>query len=196
MDDLKNAKVNVGIILAGGKSSRFGEPKAFFRDKASGKTWIEMTVNKLVPYCVQIFISANEANYKELTILFRDAATIQVVPDDPTYLDYGPLGGIYAAMLAAKQYKQANFLVLPTDMPDLTGRELVQLAAHPNCFAKTKQANHYLVANIPYAILPLTKLLQNKEHRVFALLKELDSASLFFENEQPFRNVNYQHELN
>ncbi|PZG40254.1 molybdenum cofactor guanylyltransferase [Listeria ivanovii] len=196
MDDLKNAKVNVGIILAGGKSSRFGEPKAFFRDKASGKTWIEMTVNKLAPYCVQIFISANKANYQELTILFRDEATIQIVPDDPAYLDYGPLGGIYAVMLAAKQYDQANFIVLPTDMPYLTSHEITQLAAYRNSFAKTNQANHYLVANIPYALFQLTKLLQNEEHRVFSLLKELDSASLFFENEKPFRNINYQNELN
>ncbi|MBM5596282.1 molybdenum cofactor guanylyltransferase [Listeria seeligeri] len=196
MDDLKNEKVNIGIVLAGGKSSRFGEPKAFFRDKASGKTWVELTVSKLTPFCERVFISANQANYGQLTKLFQADSSIQVVPDNSAYVNHGPLGGIYAVMIAAKHYEQANFLILPTDMPYLTSREILQLLTHPNSFAKTNQANHYLVANIPYALAPLTELLQNDEHRVFTLLQKIDSGSLFFENEHPFRNINYQNELN
>lgn len=196
MDDLKNEKVNFGIVLAGGKSSRFGEPKAFFRDKASGKTWVELTVSKLAPFCERIFISASQSNYEQLTKLFQDNSSIHIVSDNPAYLDYGPLGGIYAVMIAAKHYEQANFLILPTDMPYLTRREILQLLIHPNSFAKTNQANHYLVANIPYALAPLTELLQNDEHQVFKLLQKINSNSLFFENEHPFRNINYQNELN
>ncbi|EHL2589101.1 NTP transferase domain-containing protein, partial [Listeria monocytogenes] len=54
---MKNEKVNVGIVLAGGRSSRFGEPKAFFQDEATGKTWVELTVSKLLPLCDMVFVS-------------------------------------------------------------------------------------------------------------------------------------------
>lgn len=192
---LKNEKVNVGIVLAGGRSSRFGEPKAFFQDEATGKTWVELTVSKLMPLCEMVFVSANHENYSKLVTIFDAEPAIQIVPDQAVFSDFGPLGGIYAVMKAAANYQKANFLVLPVDMPFLTSKEIGQLADYPNHFAKTEQANHYLVANIPYSRETLHKLLQDEQHRVRALLEKLDTKPLAFEDEAPFRNINRQNEL-
>lgn len=192
---LKNEKVNVGIVLAGGRSSRFGEPKAFFQDEATGKTWVELTVSKLMPLCEMVFVSANHENYSKLVTIFDAEPAIQIVPDQAVFSDSGPLGGIYAVMKAAANYQKANFLVLPVDMPFLTSKEIGQLADYPNHFAKTEQANHYLVANIPYSRETLHKLLQDEQHRVRALLEKLDTKPLAFEDEAPFRNINRQNEL-
>ncbi|EMO0985538.1 molybdenum cofactor guanylyltransferase [Listeria monocytogenes] len=192
---MKNEKVNVGIVLAGGRSSRFGEPKAFFQDEATGKTWVELTVSKLMPLCEMVFVSANHENYSKLVTLFDAEPAIQIVPDQAAFSDFGPLGGIYAVMKAAANYQKANFLVLPVDMPFLTPKEIGQLADYPNHFAKTEQANHYLVANIPYSRETLHKLLQDEQHRVRALLEKLDTKPLAFENEVTFRNINRQNEL-
>ncbi|ECB9810573.1 molybdenum cofactor guanylyltransferase [Listeria monocytogenes] len=192
---MKNEKVNVGIVLAGGRSSRFGEPKAFFQDEATGKTWVELTVSKLMPLCEMVFVSANHENYSKLVTIFDAEPAIQIVPDQAVFSDFGPLGGIYAVMKAAANYQKANFLVLPVDMPFLTPKEIGQLADYPNHFAKTEQANHYLVANIPYSRETLHKLLQDEQHRVRALLEKLDTKPLAFEDEAPFRNINRQNEL-
>lgn len=192
---LKNEKVNVGIVLAGGRSSRFGEPKAFFQDEATGKTWVELTMSKLMPLCEMVFVSANHENYSKLVTIFDAEPAIQIVPDQAVFSDFGPLGGIYAVMKAAANYQKANFLVLPVDMPFLTSKEIGQLADYPNHFAKTEQANHYLVANIPYSRETLHKLLQDEQHRVRALLEKLDTKPLAFEDEAPFRNINRQNEL-
>ncbi|ECB9663628.1 molybdenum cofactor guanylyltransferase [Listeria monocytogenes] len=192
---MKNEKVNVGIVLAGGRSSRFGEPKAFFQDEATGKTWVELTVSKLMPLCEMVFVSANHENYSKLVTIFDAEPAIQIVPDQAVFSDFGPLGGIYAVMKAAANYQKANFLVLPVDMPFLTSKEIGQLADYPNHFAKTEQANHYLVANIPYSRETLHKLLQDEQHRVRALLEKLDTKPLAFEDEAPFRNINRQNEL-
>ncbi|EAC7320535.1 molybdenum cofactor guanylyltransferase [Listeria monocytogenes] len=192
---MKNEKVNVGIVLAGGRSSRFGEPKAFFQDEATGKTWVELTVSKLMPLCEMVFVSANHENYSKLVTIFDAEPAIQIVPDQAVFSNFGPLGGIYAVMKAAANYQKANFLVLPVDMPFLTSKEIGQLADYPNHFAKTEQANHYLVANIPYSRETLHKLLQDEQHRVRALLEKLDTKPLAFEDEAPFRNINRQNEL-
>ncbi|MCH2881692.1 NTP transferase domain-containing protein, partial [Listeria monocytogenes] len=53
---MKHEKVNVGIVLAGGLSSRFRESKAFLQDEATGKTWGELTVSKLLPLCDMVFV--------------------------------------------------------------------------------------------------------------------------------------------
>lgn len=195
MDGLKNEKVNVGIVLAGGRSSRFGEPKAFFRDEATGKTWVELTVNKLAPLCDTVFVSANQANYPKLVEIFAKQSAIQIVPDLAAFREFGPLGGVYAVMDRAQVYQEANFLILPVDMPFLTSKEIGRLAVHPNHFAKTPQADHYLVANIPYSREILHELLQNEQHRVRALLEKLHAKPLEFENEAVFKNINHQNEL-
>lgn len=195
MDDLKSEKVNVGILLAGGRSSRFGEPKALFLDEATGKTWVELTASKLMPLCERVFISANREIYPNLVEIFRNETAIQIIPDQEEFSDFGPLGGLYAVMVQAQDYQKAHFLILPVDMPFLTFAEIRRLADYPNHFAKTKQANHYLVANIPYSRRILHKLLQNEQHRVRALLEKLDSKPLEFENEAPFKNINRQNEL-
>lgn len=195
MGDLKNEKVNIGIILAGGRSSRFGEPKALFQDEATGKTWVELTASKLMPHCERIFISANREIYLKLVKIFRAETAIQIIPDQEEFTDFGPLGGLYAVMVQSQAYQKAHFLVLPVDMPFLTLEEIGRLADYPNHFAKTKQAEHYLVANIPYSREILHELLQNGQHRVRALLEKLDTQPLEFENEAPFRNINRQNEL-
>ncbi|EAE8347240.1 molybdenum cofactor guanylyltransferase [Listeria monocytogenes] len=192
---MKNEKVNVGIVLAGGRSSRFQEPKAFFRDEATGKTWVELTVSKLLPLCNMVFVSANHENYSKLVALFDAKSTIQIIPDQTAFSEFGPLGGIYAVMIEAAAYQKANFLVLPVDMPFLTSKEIGRLAEYPNHFAKTEQTNHYLVANIPYSQETLHNLLQDEQHRVRALLEKLRTKPLLFEDEAPFRNINRQNEL-
>ncbi|EAH0767766.1 molybdenum cofactor guanylyltransferase, partial [Listeria monocytogenes] len=188
---MKNEKVNVGIVLAGGRSSRFGEPKAFFQDEATGKTWVELTVSKLLPLCDMVFVSANHENHSKLVALFDAEPSIEIIPDQTAFSEFGPLGGIYAVMVEAAAYQKANFLVLPVDMPFLTPKEIGQLADYPNHFAKTEQANHYLVANIPYSRETLHKLLQDEQHRVRTLLEKLDTKPLAFEDEAPFRNINH-----
>lgn len=192
---LKNEKVNVGIVLAGGRSSRFGEPKAFFRDEATGKTWVELTVSKLMPLCEMVFVSANHENYSKLVTLFDAEPAIQIIPDQTGFSDFGPLGGIYAVMKAAADYQKANFLVLPVDMPFLTSKEIGRLAEYPNHYAKTKRIDHYLVANLPYSHEILHSLLDEEEHRVRALLEKCNTKPLIFENEATFRNINRQNEL-
>lgn len=195
MGDLKNEEVNIGIILAGGGSSRFGEPKALFQDEATGKTWVELTASKLMPHCERVFISTNREIHLKLVKIFRAETAIEIIPDQEEFTDFGPLGGLYAVMVQSQAYQKAHFLVLPVDMPFLTLEEIGRLADYPNHFAKTKQAEHYLVANIPYSREILHELLQNEQHRVRALLEKLDTQPLEFENEAPFRNINRQNEL-
>lgn len=111
-----------GIVLAGGKSSRFGEDKALA--KWQGKTLLEIAVNLLDELCLDPVVIANpNRNYS-----FLPCAVINdLIPEK------GPLGGLYTACSA---FPGAQMLVLTCDMPFLTGEILKELMEKHQSFSQ------------------------------------------------------------
>ncbi|MBI1977664.1 MAG: molybdenum cofactor guanylyltransferase [Candidatus Omnitrophica bacterium] len=99
----KNVK---GIVLAGGKSSRFGEDKALAR--LGGVTLLERAIKLLRELNLEpVVITNGRRDYSFLNCqIERD-----VIPDQ------GPLGGLYTACQVLKGF---SLLVLTCDMPCLT----------------------------------------------------------------------------
>ncbi len=79
-----------GIILSGGKSSRMGEDKGLLN--FNGKRLVEYSIELLKPICSEILISTNQAGYEQFGF--------PIVADN--YLDCGPIGGLEASLLRAK----------------------------------------------------------------------------------------------
>ncbi len=77
-----------GAILAGGRSKRFGRNKAL--ELFNGERLIDINIKLLENFCNHIFVIAND-----LTLYMNCRATLvkDIVPS------YGPLGGIYTALL-------------------------------------------------------------------------------------------------
>ena len=102
-----------GLVLAGGKSSRFGEDKAqvFYK----GMTFLERAVSLL-----------NGLRLKPVVVTRhgKDYPMIGCPVIHDRFPGKGPLGGIYTAM---DVFKETAFLVLTCDMPDLTGVVLSDL---------------------------------------------------------------------
>lgn len=95
------------IILAGGKNLRLGRTKA--TETIGGKSVIERVIERLRPLASQILIvtSAKRPN-------FPGAEEIELLSD--LYPDYGPLGGIYTGLSAARS---SHSIVVACDMPFL-----------------------------------------------------------------------------
>ena len=91
-----------GIVLAGGKSSRFGSNKALYQFE--GITLLERSIHLLTPFCHQVFVSGECEAYKSLsTVCISDIIS-----------DIGPLGGIYSAMM---NIDSPHYLFMTWDMP-------------------------------------------------------------------------------
>ncbi len=101
-----------GVILAGGKSSRFGSNKALY--SVQEKTMLQCAIELLQPFCCDVCISGNCDEYAQYRI--------RCLPDEIT--DIGPLGGIYTAF---KQCSTPYMLFLTCDMPFLTSPLISQL---------------------------------------------------------------------
>jgi molybdopterin-guanine dinucleotide biosynthesis protein A len=104
-------------ILAGGKSSRMGQDKAFL--DIGGKTVIEQVIERVAPLTDDLFINTNALEvYKRFGL--------RTVPD--VFPGKAALGGIYSAIHAARY---DDVLVVACDMPLLNVellRYLISLA--------------------------------------------------------------------
>lgn len=102
-----------GLILAGGKSQRFGTDKALAVHE--GKTLLEKAVNLLLSVRLEpVIVTRRGADYS-----FAGCTVLMDV-----LADKGPLGGIYTAM---SFFKENPFLILTCDMPALTPAALSAL---------------------------------------------------------------------
>ncbi|MDO5570063.1 MAG: molybdenum cofactor guanylyltransferase [Bacteroidales bacterium] len=118
-----------GVVLAGGKSSRFGSDKAL--SMLNGKTFLENQILLLTKYCSEVFISGDKKEY--------DFLQIPKIKD--LIQDKGPIGGIFSCLINSNyQYN----LFIPCDMPlidDDLVRKLVD-GIEPGkvcCFSSNKE---------------------------------------------------------
>ncbi len=102
-----------GIVLAGGKSLRFGSDKALA--VINGERLIEKPVKLLRGLGLETVVIANHT---------RDYSFLSCRIENDLIPDRGPLGGLHTAV---SLFPHASLLVLPCDMPFLTQSALKQL---------------------------------------------------------------------
>lgn len=103
-----------GIVLAGGKSSRFGEDKALVR--IGERPLLERTVDLIRSLGLPVAVIANPP---------QDYSFVRCPVHRDAVSGKGPMGGLYTA---CAQYPGACLLVLTCDMPGMTREILEELA--------------------------------------------------------------------
>ena len=106
----------LGVVLAGGKSQRFGQDKS--QVKLNGKILIDYILSEIIDEFKETLIVTNQS------ITFMRSEKITVIQDFKKGL--GPLGGILSAMKWIKDNnKEYNWIsTFPSDTPFFTKKEL------------------------------------------------------------------------
>ena len=106
----------LGVVLAGGKSQRFGQDKS--QVKLQDKLLIDYILNEIVDEFNETLIIANDP------INFMQSKKISIIRDFQRGL--GPLGGVLTAMkLIKKENKKYKWIsTFPVDTPFFTKKEL------------------------------------------------------------------------
>ena len=128
-----------GVVLAGGKSSRFGSDKSQLIVK--GKPLVQLQLEKLAKAgCAPLFIvgcsgaSMKRRSSLPTSALHRSAATPVAEMIRDLHPNLGPIGGLHAALLAIQPRKSfaattdAIFL-LACDMPLITAKTMRKIIA-------------------------------------------------------------------
>jgi molybdenum cofactor guanylyltransferase len=175
-----------GIVLAGGKSSRFGACKSLYpyRDRPM----IEWVMESLRSLCSEVVISTNQP---------EDYAIYPVRCIRDLYTGCGPLGGIHSS-LKASAYD--DNLIAGTDLPELQPDIFRVLLQHKEGYQVVVPVHQGKIETMACyfhksAVPILENSLKKKQYRltdVFASLRTLylDVEKMPFYSHKLFANIN------
>lgn len=188
-----NLYETVGVLLAGGESSRFGQPKAFA--KYRGRSFWEHSYEVLKAETDQQLIISRT----DLVDKMKETATCQVIKDYVEVKGKGPLAGIYTAM---NHEKAEWYFILSCDVPLITNRLIRSLLdlRHPTIKAVIPKVDgklHPLIGVYHRSVFSLVeKQLTKQEYRIVSLL---DKTEVLYVSEKEigvdrkiFSNINSQ----
>ena len=186
----------LGVVLAGGKSKRFGEDKS--QVKLHGKILIDYILSEIMDQFNEILVVTNNP------IRFKDSSKILTTKDIEEGL--GPLGGILTAMKWIKDQKKDYEWIstFPSDTPFFTNKELeifyenIDIKKSKLFFIKNKETRHNIFGLWSLDLLKkLETDLQKGERKVevWADTVGVETIDIEYEKRDPFFNINTKEDL-
>ena len=187
----------LAVVLAGGKSKRFGRDKS--QVKLGDKILIDYILTEIIDFYKDILIVTNEP------IKFLDSNKISILMILKKTLDL--LGGIFSAMkwvkIIKKNYKWIS--TFPIDTPFFKKKHLIKFYKEINLdksnlfFMKSKNKRHNIFGLWSLELYEKLELALNKGDRKVELwANEIGVKTIDFEhenNKDPFFNINTEKEL-
>ena len=186
----------LGVVLAGGKSQRFGEDKT--QVKLNNKILIDYILSEIIDQFKEILIISNNQ------IKFKHSTKISIIKDIIEGL--GPLGGILTAMKWIKNNKKDYKWIstFPSDTPFFTKNELkifyekINIKKNKLFFIKNKNTRHNIFGLWSMDLLDkLESDIQKGERKVelWADSVDVEIINVDYKEKDPFFNINTKEDL-
>ena len=186
----------LGVVLAGGKSQRFGEDKS--QAKLHGKILIDYIISEIIDQFDEILIVTNN------NIKFKKSDKISTTKDFKEGL--GPLGGILTAMRWIKNEKKNYKWIssFPSDTPFFTKEELhlfyknIDIQKSKLFFIKNKKTRHNIFGLWSIDLMDKLELDLEKGERkveIWADSVGVEMINIDFKKKDPFFNINTKKDL-
>ena len=194
---LMNNNNILAVVLAGGKSKRFGRDKS--QVKLGDKILIDYILNEIIDIYNEILIVTNDP------IKFLDSNKISLTSDIKK--DLGPLGGILSAMKWVRENKKNYKWIstFPTDTPFFKKEHLSKFYKEVNLeqsnlfFIKSKDTRHNIFGLWSLELYEkLEFALNNGDRKVETWANKTGVKTIDFEhenNKDPFFNINTEEDL-
>jgi molybdopterin-guanine dinucleotide biosynthesis protein A len=183
----------VGLVLAGGRSVRFGGEKA--AAELGGKPLLLWAAERLAAACSAVAVNARQGTESE-----RLAGAFPVLHDRPGDPD-GPLAGVRAGLEWAASRAASFLAVSPCDAPllpdDIFPRLIAAAREHGAAVAETPDGLQPQVAVWPVSALPLleTALAGGAHPPTWRTLQSVGAQPVRFDDASAFANVNTREDL-
>jgi molybdopterin-guanine dinucleotide biosynthesis protein A len=186
----------LGVVLAGGKSLRFGEDKS--QVKLNNKSLIDHILSEVLTEFKELLIVSNNL------IEFNKSENISIISDFKNNL--GPLGGVLTAMKWIKDNKKDYQWIstFPTDTPFFKNQILkdfhnkINLKNGKLFFIKSNNTRHNIFGLWSIDLADkLEKDLENGDRKVedWANKVGVNIIDMQFEKNDPFFNINTKEDL-
>jgi molybdopterin-guanine dinucleotide biosynthesis protein A len=191
--DLPSPKV-CGVVLAGGRSVRFGGEKA--SALLAGKPLVLWAVERLKSACAEVAVNARPGSEAEALARAAGLTVLQDLIGDAA----GPLAGVRAGLLWAQTRSAQALAVSPCDAPLLPADLFVRLVAAAGegaAMAETTDGNQPLCALWPAsALAQLEAALAGGAHpATWRMLDSIGARRVHFADAAAFANLNTRAEL-
>ena len=187
----------LGVILAGGKSSRFGSNKSL--SKLANNKLIEHVINKIDSYFHEILVVSNDIDLK------IENQKIKIIKDCiQGYL--GPLVGVLSAMKYANSFENKFkwIITFPCDTPffeKLIVEKMIEKATSPKekiYFVKDKKQRHNIFGLWSTSLEKVLEEDLNNNFRKVDLWADKIGCNFIekdIQNENEFLNINTKEDL-
>jgi molybdenum cofactor guanylyltransferase len=184
----------VGIVLAGGRSVRFGGEKA--AAELAGVPLLIWAARRLQRTCSAVAANVRPGTQAEAVARADGLPLLYDVPGDAL----GPLAGVKVGLVWARDLGASALAVSPCDVPLLPDDLYVRLAEAAGggpAMAETAAGDQPLCALWPISALSkVAAALEGGAHPpTWRLLQTLGATRVRFEDEAAFANVNTQADL-
>jgi molybdopterin-guanine dinucleotide biosynthesis protein A len=190
----ENAEWVAGLVLAGGRSVRFGGEKAVAT--LQGTPLLLWAVQRLRTTCSRVAISVRRDTAAEALARANGLATLYDSPGDAA----GPLSGVKAGLTWAAGIGAHLLAVSPCDaplLPDDLFPRLIDQAEGGAAMAETLEGRQPLCAVWPVLALPsVSAALQGGAHPpTWQVLEKLGARKVRFDPPEAFANLNTRDDL-
>jgi molybdopterin-guanine dinucleotide biosynthesis protein A len=184
----------LGVVIAGGRSVRFGGEKAVAG--LAGKSLLMWAATRLARSCLGVAINARPDTQAEALARTEGLTVLHDLPGDAA----GPLSGVKVGLQWAKELGASAIAVSPCDVPLLPGSlydRLIEAAGAGAAMAETSEGHQPQCAVWPVSALPkLTAALANGAHPpTWLMLDNIGATRVRFPDPQAFANVNTRADL-
>ena len=186
----------LGVVLAGGKSKRFGQDKS--QVKLRGRLLIDYILSEIINEFDETLIVANEP------INFMQSKKISIIKDFKEGL--GPLGGILSAMKWIKKNnkKYSWISTFPSDTPFFTKKELksfyknIEIKKNKLFFIKSNETRHNIFGLWSLDLMDQLEsdlLKGDRKVELWANSIGVSTVDIEYQNTDPFLNINTKKDL-
>jgi molybdenum cofactor guanylyltransferase len=184
----------VGLVLAGGRSVRFGGEKAVAL--LEGRPLLAWAAERLRSVCGNVAINVRPGTEAEAVTKNLGLATLYDTAGDAE----GPLAGVKVGLIWAEEQGARTLAVSPCDaplLPDDLYVRLLERAVVGAAMAETSEGRQPLCALWPVTALPVVReaLAGGAHPPTWQLLEQLGARKVFFDSPEAFTNINTRDDL-
>jgi molybdenum cofactor guanylyltransferase len=184
----------VGLVLAGGRSVRFGGEKAVAL--LDGRPLLAWAAERLNNVCRSVAVNVRAETEAEAAAKALGFPTLYDEQGDAL----GPLAGVKVGLMWAEEQGASTLAVSPCDaplLPDDLYVRLLEQAEGGAALAETSDGRQPLCALWPVTALPAVRAaLANGAHPpTWQMLERLGARKVMFERPEAFANINTRDDL-
>jgi molybdopterin-guanine dinucleotide biosynthesis protein A len=184
----------IGVVIAGGRSVRFGGEKAVA--ELAGKSLLMWAAARLARSCPMVAVNARPDTEAEALARAEGLTSLHDLPGDAA----GPLSGVKVGLQWAQKLGARAIAVSPCDVPLLPENifaRLIEQAGTGAAMAETSEGHQPQCAVWPVSALSkLTAALANGAHPpTWLMLESIGAVRVRFPAADAFANVNTRADL-